>query len=331
MNCSSDIRQKIIQFFREGDSQREIAQRLSISQSAVSRLIKRSKKTGASIPSRKIASGRRNSLSMREIRRLKMESSAHPEWSAAQIQATVGGNCAKLSLRTMQRYLIKAGCLPYRPVKSPALTRKQMRCRYLWSLQHKDHDWEQTVFSDETYISLDQSATGQFVRRQKHQRTTLQHSKQFRPFNKKLLVWGCIDANGPGPIVIFRGTMDTEKYADILSEHILPHSCLIGTFQQDNAPPHKAKKISLLFEQNGLSVMQWPPYSPDANCIENIWSLLKNKVRVRGSKCLEELEASIIDVWKNDLSLKQACTAVVKSMPSRISSLVKARGGFIKY
>ena len=75
--------------------------------------------------------------------------------------------------------------------------------------------------------------------------------------------------------------------------------------------------------------MQWPPYSPDANCIENIWSLLKNKVRGRGSK--EDLEASIIDVWKIDLSLKPTCTAVVKRMPSRISSLVKARGGFIKY
>lgn len=187
------------------------------------------------------------------------------------------------------------------------------------------------MFSDETYISLESSSAGQFVRRQKHHPTTLSHTKQHRAFQKKLFVWGCIDVNGPGPIVVFRGSMDSSKYCKILEEHVFPFAWSMQWFQQDNAPPHKAKSTLDRFQEAGVRLLEWPPYSPDANCIENIWALLKQKVKEQRATNMAELEQAILHVWQNDQSIKGACKAVVNSMPKRILALLKSRGGFIKY
>lgn len=45
-------------------------------------------------------------------------------------------------------------------------------------------------------------------------------------------------------------------------------------FQYDNAPTHTAYIIQGLLREVNLNVIDWPPYSPDLNLIENL-SLLK--------------------------------------------------------
>ena len=93
------------------------------------------------------------------------------------------------------------------------------------------------------------------MHRQKNQPVTLKHSKQHRAFQKKILVWGCIDANGPGPIEVFRGLMDSAKYLSIIEEHIIPHVWEMTIFQQDNAPPHKAKLVVDRFKEMDLPLL----------------------------------------------------------------------------
>lgn len=41
-------------------------------------------------------------------------------------------------------------------------------------------------------------------------------------------------------------------------------------FQQDNATIHRAQAVDTFFLEHGISVINWPPYSPDSNTIKHV-------------------------------------------------------------
>jgi transposase len=52
-------------------------------------------------------------------------------------------------------------------------------------------------------------------------------------------------------------------------------------FQHNNAPVHTAYLVRDTLNELGFEVMEWPPYSPDLNPIENLWALLKAEILKR--------------------------------------------------
>ena len=65
------------------------------------------------------------------------------------------------------------------------------------------------------------------------------------------------------------------SYISVLN-HGLQRSWQPGMeFMQDNAPIHTAKKVTKWLEDNGIPVIDWPPYSPDLNPIEHVWIKMK--------------------------------------------------------
>ena len=112
--------------------------------------------------------------------------------------------------------------------------------------------------------------------------------------------------------------MDGNCYAELLKQYIIPFRCEMDVFQQDNAPPHKTSRAQQLFQQAGIDVMDWPPYSPDLNPIENIWSLLKKSVSNFHPQTLDDLESAIVKVWWTDVTLSNATVSVIQSMPQTI-------------
>lgn len=47
----------------------------------------------------------------------------------------------------------------------------------------------------------------------------------------------------------------------------------------DNAPIHTAKEIDELITKRGCKSIYLPPYSPELNPIEQLWAIVKNKVK----------------------------------------------------
>ncbi len=64
-------------------------------------------------------------------------------------------------------------------------------------------------------------------------------------------------------------------------------------FQQDLAPVHTAKSTKSWLNDHGVGVLDWPANSPDLNPIENLWGIVKRKMRSKIPKNADKLKASV--------------------------------------
>ena len=66
----------------------------------------------------------------------------------------------------------------------------------------------------------------------------------------------------------------------------------------DNLAAHKAASVRKALEAAGIAYRYLPAYSPDRNPIEQAWSKLKTRLRVRAARSREALENAIPDALK---------------------------------
>ncbi len=95
-------------------------------------------------------------------------------------------------------------------------------------------------------------------------------------------------------------------------------------FQHDNARPHTASITTSWLRRRRIWVLKWPACSPDLSPIENIWRIIKRKMRQRRPKTVEQLEACIRQEWDNIPIPK--LEQLVSSVPRRLQTVIKRRG-----
>jgi transposase len=94
---------------------------------------------------------------------------------------------------------------------------------------------------------------------------------------------------------------------------------------QDNDPKHKSKLVQNWINER-VDCLEWPPYSPDLNPIENLWADVKRRAEMDNPKTKEELEAALRKSWSEiDARLIKK---LIKSMPKRCK-LVLEKGGWM--
>ncbi len=116
------------------------------------------------------------------------------------------------------------------------------------------------------------------------------------------MVWGAMSSAGVGPLCFLRSKVNTAVYQEVLEHFLLPAADqLYGDadliFQQDLAPAHSAKATSTWFKDHGIPVINWPANTPDLNPIENLWGIVKRKMRYARLNNAEELKATIRATW----------------------------------
>jgi hypothetical protein len=90
-------------------------------------------------------------------------------------------------------------------------------------------------------------------------------------------------------------------------------------FQQDNAPKHTSRLVREWIHNNGVQCIDFPPYSPDLNPIENIWADLKRRIERRHACTVAELEVHLGVEWEATNPIFLATLA--HSMPARCQAV----------
>lgn len=334
MDISLPMRQLIIRHHQAGLNLSQISRALNISRRSVKRIIQLQESSGG-LSTRRHNCGGHNRLPQRTERALARASRLDPRATARQLAQSVGAPALEVDVSTIRRSLRRSGIHSFRPKKAPFLSPSQCRVRFLWAKNHEtwsSEDWTRVVFSDETAIDICPPRS-QYVHRQRDAPISRDHTASHRPFLKKVMFWGCISAAGPGPLIPITGTLNGTKYVDIIEQHLLPHvEAWFGSdpflYQQDNAPCHKTQRVTQVLAAHHVTTLDWPPYSPDLSCIENIWSMLKSKLHVHQHITRQNLIDRAVDIWENDEDIRKACLTLIVNMPRRIRECIASKGGY---
>ncbi len=147
-------------------------------------------------------------------------------------------------------------------------------------------------------------------------------------FPQSVMIWAAMSSAGVGPLCFLKSTDNAAIYQEILEHFMLPSADkLYGDadfiFQQDLAPAHNAKGTKSWFNDHGVTVLDWPANSPDMNPIENLWGIVKRKMRDTRPNNADDLKATVKETWAS--IPPQQCHKPITSMPRRIEAVMKAK------
>lgn len=195
--------------------------------------------------------------------------------------------------------------------------------------------FRQVCFSDESIFTVMEESS-QYVRRRQNEEFKADCIQQTVKHPTSVMVWAVMSIKGPGRFCIVEGTMRQEQYINVLKDRLLPqinewHPDKDCIFMHDGAPCHKAKSVTKFLAEHQVRTLPWPGNSPDMNPIENLWAIVKRRVRKTKITTKHELISKLIKVWFHDDDIKKSCKSLIESMPTRINALIKNRGQHTKY
>ncbi len=219
----------------------------------------------------------------------------------------------------------------------PLLNQRQRQKHLTWAVEKKNWtvaQWSKVLFSDESKFCISFGNQGPRVWRKSGEAQNPCCLKSSVKFPQSVMIWAAMSSAGVGPLCFLKSTVNAAIYQEILEHFMLPSADkLYGDadfiFQQDLAPAHTAKGTKSWFNDHGVTVLDWPANSPDLNPIENLWGIVKRKMRDTRPNNADDLKAAIKETWAS--IPPQQCHKLITSMPRRIEAVIKAKGAPTKY
>lgn len=323
-----------------GHSEREIEVKTGHPKSTIHDTIERYHETGAGTS--RPRSGRPPILTDRDKRHIVRIVRSNRQQSAKQLQNNfVQSSGTVASLATVKRALHEAGYYSRVAARKPLISEKNRRDRLQWCDRHKewtDEQWKKVIWSDESRFTLFRSDGRIRVWRLPKEKydvdcvvPTVKHG------GGGVMVWSCFTWESLGPLVRAEGTINSQKYIDIMKANLIPFmqglegEIVDYEYQQDNASVHTSKLTTTFFETSDINVMKWPGQSPDLNPIEHLWDELERRLRKRTPppKSEDELAVFLEEEWEKitDTIFQK----LILSMKSRVKAVKWAKGYATKY
>ena len=340
-NMTSEEIAQICALFKSNIATKEISELVGVGERSVQRIVKKFKEGGEdTMPEHATKSGRPRLLSCRDERVLRKLVEKNPRASAKNLKDENPQILASVSTRTVQRTRhdrLGYACRAAR--RKPLLTKRHRhnRLRFAKRLlnEYSNDKYKEILWSDEATFHVSVGKNGKVFRRKGSDPLDPKYVNFTTKHPDYVMVWGCFTYHGVGRLVFLprNVTMNAQRYLELIVYEHLPdcmEQCHASVFMQDGAPCHTAHVVREWFEFCGVDFFRdWPGNSPDLNPIENLWGIIKAKLRNHDTSNLEKLRAAITDIWENFPHSQLQNLAL--SIPKRLKIAVKKRGGHTKY
>jgi transposase len=244
------------------------------------------------------------------------------------------------SARTIDRRLREGGLFGRVARHKKQLSREDKQKRLSFAEGYKTwtpDQWDTVLFCDEKKFHGAGFSGQIWVRRPKRQALNPQYCVDRLPHPVKLNVWGCFCGRGLGYLYIFNENMDAKLLKRILGTHLIESAQL--HFEQDppeqwwvlqdNDPKHMSVLVRTWLHNNGINMLDFPPYSPDLNPIEHLWQDMARRVEARPAGTIEELQDVVAEEW--EATSLDFLRKLAHSMPDRCQAVIDAQGEHTKY
>lgn len=210
------------------------------------------------------------------------------------------------NVRTVQKHVKAMGYKYKKANKEIVLTQqhKENRIKMITSWIVNEFNFNKVVFSDEKRFCLDGPDDWRSY--------TPKSKNIIRPKRQcgggGIMIWMMLMPNGMLAYTNIKGKFNSDAYIDLLKRMVVPIITLnFGSdiwLQEDNCMVHKSKKVASFKESIGLKILDWPSKSPDLNIVEDVWSMLSNKVYDgpsfrNNAELLKKLDTVIFDFNQN--------------------------------
>ena len=157
-----------------------------------------------------------------------------------------------------------------------------------FSAQRVGYDAKRFVFLDESGMRLGEVPRYGWAPRGQKASARAKHS----PW-KTVTMIGAIAMDGIRGFVNIEAATSSEVFRAFIEQHLVqtlrPGDCVV----MDNLSAHKDRAAREAIERAGASIMFLPPYSPDLNPIEKLWSKIKEFVRRRATDTREMFDNAV--------------------------------------
>lgn len=289
---SIDLRQRIVEAYRAGEgTYAEIAARFGVGEATVSRLLRRERERGNLEP-KPWAGGPSPTISDEELTKLRELVARHPDGTLDDFcDAWEKQTGTRVSKATMGRSVRRAGLTRkrkrFRPSERERPDVEKKREAFVTEVQSKDA--ERLVFLDESGCNIAMAPSYGWAPRG-------EPALDYKPANwgKNVTMVAAITLQGVIAHDNFEGAMNTPRFLAFLNAKLCPALLPGDVVVMDNLRPHHAPGVRELVEATGAELLYLPPYSPDLNPIELMWSSVKHHLRKAKVRC-----ANLLSSWIN--------------------------------
>lgn len=163
-----------------------------------------------------------------------------------------------------------------------------------WHEQLKDINPQRLVFIDESGAKTNMTRTRGRAPRGQRVIERVPHGHW-----QTTTIISAVRTSGPCASLVVNGATDSDVFCSYVQRVLVPELKQGDVVVLDNLQPHKAASVRQAIESAGATLLYLPPYSPDFNPIEPMWSKVKQFLRSAAARTFESLLEAIATALKN--------------------------------